>query len=551
MANSEHLAKLRQGVNAWNEWREQNPGLWVDLSGTVFESADLVGIDPHRLNLRGAILSDIVVRSSPVSKANLVGADLRETDLSDAVLKQANLMKADFRDADLTGTNLSDSDLTDANFERATLRLANLSKATMNGARLSKADLESANLKGTTLAGADLSEAKLWKVNFSHAQLALANLRWADLRDAVGVSADLGEANLNSANLRFANLSGANLSGVDLRAAHADHANLSETNLTGASLYRTGLTTADLSKATLTGADLRAATLLQANLSECIANDVMLWESQRSGWKIKDVVCKRAFWDKDAHEPTDYEAGEFERLYSDQTFIELFYQGGVTTFELNTLPGLLQHLASLHKDVKIRLKSIEETGGGARILISVGDADAATAETIRADAMPVYQAQLAMRDNDVERLRIENDILNKQNDKLINSLLAARMQHNTFNAPVYGAALSSGNSSAVVNQTVNDNAAILALLERLMERREELEISKGDATRLEFEAETAKAELQKKDPDKSMVSKSLGFIQKMATEAMMKVAGKLGEQAVSADWQSLVHQLNQFVVHLK
>jgi hypothetical protein len=48
-----------------------------------------------------------------------------------------------------------------------------------------------------------------------------------------------------------------------------------------------------------------------------------------------------------------------------------------------------------------------------------------------------------------------------------------------------------------------------------------------------------------------MVSKSLGFIQKMATEAMMKVAGKLGEQAVSADWQSLVHQLNQFVVHLK
>jgi hypothetical protein len=37
----------------------------------------------------------------------------------------------------------------------------------------------------------------------------------------------------------------------------------------------------------------------------------------------------------------------------------------------------------------------------------------------------------------------------------------------------------------------------------------------------------------------------------MASEAIKKAAGKLGERAVSRDWSSILHQLNQFVLHLK
>ena len=33
MANPEHLAKLKQGVDAWNQWRKENPDTKVDLSG--------------------------------------------------------------------------------------------------------------------------------------------------------------------------------------------------------------------------------------------------------------------------------------------------------------------------------------------------------------------------------------------------------------------------------------------------------------------------------------------------------------------------------------
>jgi hypothetical protein len=33
MANKEHLARLKQGVKAWNQWREANIHIKPDLSG--------------------------------------------------------------------------------------------------------------------------------------------------------------------------------------------------------------------------------------------------------------------------------------------------------------------------------------------------------------------------------------------------------------------------------------------------------------------------------------------------------------------------------------
>jgi uncharacterized protein YjbI with pentapeptide repeats len=552
MANPEHLAKLREGANAWNEWRRQHPGERIILSGAVFESAEWSGIELGRYNLRGVNLFRAKLRSSQESRANLAGIDLREADLGGAELKRADLRNARLGGAVLAGTELKDTNLCDAILEKADLHGADLSGADATGAHLSKANLESANLKGATLVGADLSEAKLWKANLSHTRLAMANLRWADLRDAYAVSADLAEANLNSANLRFANLSKSNLSGADLRATHADHADLSEANLTGAALYRTGLTLTDLTRAVLTGADLRAATLLQATLIECVANDVMLWESQRSGWRIAGIVCKRAFWDKEAQEPTIYEPGEFERLHADQACIELFYQGGVSKFELNTLPALLHHLASMHQDANIRLKSIEETGGGAKISISVGDSDAETVEKIRSDALQVYQAQLALRDNEILRLDTEKKYLESfVSERLIKAMLSATPPQNIFNAPVYGAAFPSGNAKVELHQTINDNTAILALLEKVMRHREDLDLSPRDASLLDAEVQSAKAELEKPQPSPSILSRSLKFVQEMTTEAVKKAAGKLGEQAVSADWHSLLHQLNKLVQHLR
>jgi hypothetical protein len=133
MANAEHLEILKQGVEVWNQWREDNPLLQPDLS-----EADLNGANLIEANLRGA---DLI-------RADLIRADLRVANLSGADLNGADLDVADLRGADLNGVNLRV-----ANLRRANLRGANLSEADLHGA-----NLLAANLTSTGLAGADMTD---------------------------------------------------------------------------------------------------------------------------------------------------------------------------------------------------------------------------------------------------------------------------------------------------------------------------------------------------------------------------------------------------------
>ena len=396
-------------------------------------------------------------------------------------------------------------------------------------------------MRGSDLVGADLRGADLSRADLSNAKLLGAKLSLAKL-----IKTDLSGADLSHATMTHANLSASKLNDANLRGAQCSEANLTEAILQGADLRA-----ADLWGANLTKVDFRSSNLQKANLNGATTTGVKLWEAQRAGWSIMGVACERAYWDKDAKEPTAYAPGEFERLYSDQTCIELFYEGGVSSFELNTLPALLHHLASLHPDSNIRLKSIEETGGGAKISISVGDTSAESAEKIKADAIEVYRAQLVLRDKETERLQIEKDYLERLFiGKLIPAMLTAGTPHNVFNAPVTGVVISSGESKVDFHQAINDNSALLALLESMIGRQRDLNLSASDAREFEAELQSTTAELQKQNPDRSVLSKSLGFIQKLAAEAATRAAGRLGEAAISADWQSWLHQLGRFVSHL-
>jgi len=69
VANEEHLAQLKRGVKAWNEWRSANPKVRPDLSD-----------------------------------ANLNGAHLRGADLGAADLKEAQMGYTFFADDDLSST---------------------------------------------------------------------------------------------------------------------------------------------------------------------------------------------------------------------------------------------------------------------------------------------------------------------------------------------------------------------------------------------------------------------------------------------------------------
>ncbi len=169
MANEEHLAILKKGVGAWNEWRE-HADIRPDLSFAKLNEANLFGAKLDEANLRGANLGGANLSRADLSWANLggaglVGANLRGANLYGVGLMAAELTQADLSEANLSWASLGGAHLGWAHLNRADLGWANLSRADLGGANLSKANLRLANLNGAKLTETDFSEATLgWTV---------------------------------------------------------------------------------------------------------------------------------------------------------------------------------------------------------------------------------------------------------------------------------------------------------------------------------------------------------------------------------------------------
>ncbi|HWS86015.1 MAG TPA: toll/interleukin-1 receptor domain-containing protein [Pyrinomonadaceae bacterium] len=134
MANAKHLKILKQGIKAWNEWREESEAV-PDLRNADLNKEYLMGIRFHGTMLGGANLNN----------ANLGYATLSNADLSAANLRHARLVGAKLWDANLRGTDLSHS---------------HLMLAILRGAVLAGTDFSDASMMGTVISGVDLSEAR-------------------------------------------------------------------------------------------------------------------------------------------------------------------------------------------------------------------------------------------------------------------------------------------------------------------------------------------------------------------------------------------------------
>jgi len=97
VANSEHLAKLDEGVEAWNNWRV-NHAFLPDLRGAALSGRDL-----STANLRGADLRGAGFEASSLFRASLREANLQGIDLSVA---KRGLQTEQLAGADLTGATL-------------------------------------------------------------------------------------------------------------------------------------------------------------------------------------------------------------------------------------------------------------------------------------------------------------------------------------------------------------------------------------------------------------------------------------------------------------
>lgn len=139
MANPEHLAILKQGVEAWNQWRKAHPDTQPDLLLEEFGAIDLRGFD--------------------FSGANLSSSSFRNADLRRADFCHANLSNADLSESDLRGADLGVADLCETNLERTNLTDADFQFANLSWTRLCGADLTRAHLGRTVLASVDLRDA--------------------------------------------------------------------------------------------------------------------------------------------------------------------------------------------------------------------------------------------------------------------------------------------------------------------------------------------------------------------------------------------------------
>ena len=97
MANPEHLEILKQGVEAWNKWRADNPDVIPDLS-----EAKLPGANLFDVNLSGAELSSANLTGADLSEADLGGANLMGTDLNVAMLSPIVGQKSEEAEGDAT-----------------------------------------------------------------------------------------------------------------------------------------------------------------------------------------------------------------------------------------------------------------------------------------------------------------------------------------------------------------------------------------------------------------------------------------------------------------
>ena len=389
MANEEQVALLKQGVDVWNQWRKENRGVKIDLSG-----ADL-----EEVVLEGARLEEAKLENANLQGSNLAAAFLRESRLSHANLGEANLRRAKLNRTHLQKAQLDGADLVLAYLKRAILTQASLKEVKLNGANLYRANLQEADLYRADLLVANLQETELQGANLEGANLYRANLRGANLEGA----------NLYRANLRGVNLTRANLRRANFQEANLYRARLREANLQAANLYR-----ADLREANLQGTDLRESRLMDAQAlstnfknsqwtGACIQNFDLNDDTLLIGAKCDYLY--RSWSDK--HEPvtfgarlpaqsdTSFKPGEFEQWIRSQAeaqpTMDLVFSEGI---DWGAFAHSLDRLREQYPDAGMTLQTIENIGSA--FVIRLNMIAGADQISIEAAQRQLYEAQLAL-----------------------------------------------------------------------------------------------------------------------------------------------------------
>lgn len=178
--NPEHLAKLQEGVEAWNEWRSgQDRKFKPLLNGARLSNANLRGADLFSADLQGAWLdgadlTEANLRSAWFTQAHAKGANLTRAELQQAYIRGAdfrgaNLVRAHLPYADLQMSDFSDADLSYTNLSNANLYCTKFIGANLTGAHIILSSLVKTNLERANLTGCHVYGVSAWDVQLEGA----------------------------------------------------------------------------------------------------------------------------------------------------------------------------------------------------------------------------------------------------------------------------------------------------------------------------------------------------------------------------------------------
>ena len=116
---------LKTGVENWNDWRNEEPKIKIDLTSANLSKIDLTGANLNKSNLSKSNFIKTDLTGVFFIDSNLSFAKLNRAILSYAILDHAKLFEANLTGADLSYSNLSNADLTDAIIKDANFTEAN------------------------------------------------------------------------------------------------------------------------------------------------------------------------------------------------------------------------------------------------------------------------------------------------------------------------------------------------------------------------------------------------------------------------------------------
>ena len=115
MANPEHVAKLKEGAEAWNAWREASDET-PDLSGAEIYGDSLDEYDLRSSDLSGAKLYDVTFQHVHCDDCSFEGAVIYRAAFYDTTIKKCN-----FRQATIANTTFGWCSFDQSDFAEATL----------------------------------------------------------------------------------------------------------------------------------------------------------------------------------------------------------------------------------------------------------------------------------------------------------------------------------------------------------------------------------------------------------------------------------------------